>query len=121
MKKLILASALMLVMVAPAFAEDAPKDKAPSELQQLEFKNHKDEMMSMFAHRISEMQAHMAEMQTHISEMQQKQTCVQAAADQEALHACMPKMGEGHEGGGEHHDMQGQGMHDMPPPGQEKK
>ncbi len=54
--------------------------------EQLRFNDRKSEMVKEIGDRITEMQA-------RITEMQQKQSCIQGAANQQAMNACFPNMG----------------------------
>ncbi|MGB9152375.1 MAG: hypothetical protein WCD70_04725 [Alphaproteobacteria bacterium] len=89
MKKYVLLTAMVLALAAPsvAWSQTAPGggSNGGSGQQQggeQQFQEHKSEMLK----RLNE----------HLAEVQQRIGCVQAAADHEALRACMPERGEGH-------------------------
>ncbi len=107
MKKYLLMTAMIMALAAPsmAWSQNAPSagggGTPPSSAgaggggqeREQRFQERKTEILQR--------------MNEHLAEIQKRIACVQAATNHEALRACMPERGEGHEGGG--HGPQGQG------------
>jgi TolA-binding protein len=99
MKKYILMTAMVLALASPGAAwsqtpptsGSAPSNAGGAGSGQMgngqNFQEHKAEILKR--------------LNQHLSECQQRISCVNAAADHEALHACMPPRGEGPSGGGQ--------------------
>jgi TolA-binding protein len=96
-----------MMLAVPAFAaEAAPSAPAPAVAPQtpskdqqqvqadrkaedtMRFEDHKKEMLKT-------LDDHITEAQNRIAEMQKTQSCIKAANDKQAMHACFPDKGHG--------------------------